>query len=267
MLHILLTLLKIIGIILLVILGILVLSVCVVLFAPFRYHGKASVSGSVESIKAHVKLSWFLHLISGYAIYEENKLDWQVRILWRKLNKEKQKLPEELKEEEPKEETTKEEATKKSIKKTAPKKKKQNIFEKIKYTFRTICDKIKLLIKKKEKLQEFLVDEIHRSAWKSLIQEIVRLLRFIKPKNLILNLHFGFEDPALTGKLLAILSMLYPFYQDHINIEPEFEEQILEGNAFIKGHIRSLHLLIVFWNLFFDKNIKATYNEIQKWER
>lgn len=289
MLHILWMLLKIIGIILLIILGVLVLSVCVVLFVPLRYHGKAEAKGTLDSVKAHLKFSWLLHLVSGYVTYENRETKWQVRILWKKLNVEKkdsqeavfsENVSEDESSKELKTDTEKDESkinesepdklNKKTNGKTSSKKsekQKKNIFEKIKYTFRDFCDKIKALIKKKEKLQEFLTNEIHQSTWRKLKQEIWKLFKFLKPKKLVLNLHFGFANPSVTGKVLAALSMLYPFYLDHINLEPEFDEKILEGDAYIKGTVRGLHLLIVICNLFFDKNIKTTYKAIKNWKR
>lgn len=289
MLHILWMLLKIIGIILLIILGVLVLSVCVVLFVPLRYHGKAEAKGTLDSVKAHLKFSWLLHLVSGYVTYENRETKWQVRILWKKLNVEKkdsqeavfsENVSEDESSKELKTDTEKDKSkinesepdklNKKTNGKTSSKKsgkQKKNIFEKIKYTFRDFCDKIKALIKKKEKLQEFLTNEIHQSTWRKLKQEIWKLFKFLKPKKLVLNLHFGFANPSVTGKVLAALSMLYPFYLDHINLEPEFDEKILEGDAYIKGTVRGLHLLIVICNLFFDKNIKTTYKAIKNWKR
>ena len=289
MLHILWMLLKIIGIILLIILGVLVLSVCVVLFVPLRYHGKAEAKGTLDSVKAHLKFSWLLHLVSGYVTYENRETKWQVRILWKKLNVEKKDSQEAVfsenvsEDESSKELKTDTEKDKSKINESEPdklnkktngktstkksEKQKKNIFEKIKYTFRDFCDKIKALIKKKEKLQEFLTNEIHQSTWRKLKQEIWKLFKFLKPKKLVLNLHFGFANPSVTGKVLAALSMLYPFYLDHINLEPEFDEKILEGDAYIKGTVRGLHLLIVICNLFFDKNIKTTYKAIKNWKR
>lgn len=315
MLHILWMLLKIIGIILLIILGVLVLSVCVVLFVPLRYHGKAEAKGTLDSVKAHLKFSWLLHLVSGYITYENKETKWQVRILWKKLNVEKKDsqkenatknvseneaenkveshdvnsdssktesekcesledtqkgTPVETESAKDKTQHKSDKFNKKTNGKTSSKKskkQKKNIFEKIKYTFRDFCDKIKALIKKKEKLQEFLTNEIHHSSWRRLKQEIWKLFKFLKPKKLVLNLHFGFADPSVTGKVLAALSMLYPFYLDHINLEPEFDEKILEGDAYIKGTVRGLHLLIIICDLFFDKNIKTTYKAIKNWKR
>lgn len=299
MLHILWMLLKIIGIILLIVLGLLVLSVCVVLIVPLRYHGKAEAVGILDSLKAHLKFSWLLHLVSGYVTYEEKELKWQVRILWKKLNLEKKSqetdspedesetVKESQKNTEKKEEKigdsencepmrgksskAKTVETKSSQEKTSQdksaKKQKKNIFEKIKYTFSDFCDKIKSLVKKKEDLENFLRDEIHQASWVRLKQELWRLLKFLRPKKLVLNLHFGFDDPSVTGKVLGVLCMLYPFYLDHINLEPEFDEKILEGDAYIKGTIKGMHLIIVIWNLFFDKNIKTTYKAIKNWKR
>ena len=51
MLHILLLVLKIIGIIIAVILGILVLLVCIVLFTPVCYQGEAACDGTVKGIR------------------------------------------------------------------------------------------------------------------------------------------------------------------------------------------------------------------------
>ncbi len=70
MLHILWMLLKIIGMILLIILGLLVLSICIVLFVPLKYLGKAESFGTVDSIKALLKFSGLLHLFSGYVFFE-----------------------------------------------------------------------------------------------------------------------------------------------------------------------------------------------------
>ena len=292
MLHILLLLLKIIGIMVLIILGVLVLSVCVVLFVPLRYQGEAVIKDGLESLKAHLKFSWFLHLVSGYIIYENKKMDWRVRVLWKKVNtgeeEEKREKPQEIKENKKKHEVMTEEATSKieetadtivgevdkleeitPNKKVSSKKesqKKHRFFDKIKYTIRTICDKIKAFIIKKEKIEEFLTNEIHRVSWNRVLQEITRFLRYIRPKKLVLNLHFGFEDPSVTGKVLGGLSMLYPFYGKHIDITPDFERKVLEGDAFLKGTVRGMHALVIVWNLIFDKNIRRTYKEIQKWK-
>ena len=72
MLHILLGILKIIGIILAVIVGLILLIICVVLFTALRYDFKLAANGDVKNIEADIKFSWLLHLISGFVIYKEH---------------------------------------------------------------------------------------------------------------------------------------------------------------------------------------------------
>ena len=66
MFQIILWILKIIGILLAAILGIAVLLICIVLFVPVRYRIEAESAGTFESIDAHARFSWLLHLFSGY---------------------------------------------------------------------------------------------------------------------------------------------------------------------------------------------------------
>ena len=78
MIHILLMILKIIGIILLVILGILLVLILAVLFVPVRYKADFSWHGEPD---LSLKASWFLHLLSFRAIYTKEGLKFVVRVL------------------------------------------------------------------------------------------------------------------------------------------------------------------------------------------
>ncbi len=91
MLHILLMILKIIGIIIAVILGILVLLICILLFVPLRYEIMAKCDGTLPTLKVKGKITWLLHLVRADAIYKEKKLKWKLRIAWlKKSNVKKQ---------------------------------------------------------------------------------------------------------------------------------------------------------------------------------
>lgn len=136
----------------------------------------------------------------------------------------------------------------------------------IKYTLCKIYANIKALLGKKDKVAEFISDEKHKAALGMVWKEGLRLLRFLKPKKCKANLHFGFDDPCLTGQALAGLGILFPFIGNHVTIIPDFENQILEGDVMISGHIRSVYLVIILWNLFWDKNVRKTYKDIRKFE-
>lgn len=309
MLHILLMILKIIGIIAAVILGFIILAVLVVIFAPLKYTLDAKCQGTLETLNVKIRFSWLFHLISGYCYYEEKETDWQMRIAWKKINikEDEETLPksqknkqendeirsekvseeEEIKpekqvcdDEEPKEEITvgeKEGNEPKRHNRSKVKRKKRSFidniifkiksfFEKIKYTITKIYDNIKLIGEKKDKIIEFLEHEAHRGALSKIKQETLRLIRFLKPKELKGRVHFGFDDPYVTGKVLAGLSILYPFYGNHIIIEPDFSERVLEGDIHVKGKLRGIHEVIIFFHILFNKDIRTTYKHIKNFK-
>ena len=78
MLHILLLILKIIGIIIAVILGLIIVLGLVILFVPIRYSIDADYH---KKAVAHVKVTWLLHLLRGVVSYDE-QLDISVKALW-----------------------------------------------------------------------------------------------------------------------------------------------------------------------------------------
>lgn len=253
MLHIVLMILKIIGIVLAIVLGILLLCLCVVLFIPLRYKVDAAAKGDIDKLRIRGKFNWFFHILSGRFVFDEGVFVSEVKFLGRKL-----KLEEE-------QEHKTEEKQKEGIDSgNRTQKKKMNFLEKLKYTFSNICDRIKVLISTVGKMEEFLTDELHRVAWKRLRREFFRLLKAVKPKQLVINLLLGAEDPALTGKILAGLSMIYPFFPETINIIPDFTQRIFEGELSAKGKIRGVRILQVILNVVFDKNIRATFEDIEK---
>lgn len=140
----------------------------------------------------------------------------------------------------------------------------RKIPEKIKYTFRRICDKIRTLKKQKDRIAAFLRNSMHQNAFSRLIKEVKRLLHFLKPSDASVDLEFGFSDPSYTGYALAGISMIYPMIGEYTQIKPDFEHKVLKGNVFIKGKIRILYGLIFALNMFRDKNVRVTYRHIRK---
>ena len=69
MLGILLTILKIIGIILLVLIGLILLAAAVILLVPIRYHGEGAREEKILS--GNVKLTWLLHMISAVLHFQK----------------------------------------------------------------------------------------------------------------------------------------------------------------------------------------------------
>lgn len=93
MLHIILIILKILGLLLLIVLGILLTVVLLVLLVPVRYQAEGSYNGKV---KGKARITWLLHILSVTVQYEEDVLA-TVRVFGFRIGKPK-KVDSELKE-------------------------------------------------------------------------------------------------------------------------------------------------------------------------
>lgn len=335
MLHILLFILKIIGIILAVILGIVILLISIVLFVPVRYELSGKCDGRLDTLKGKVTVTWLLHLIRLDAYYKNSRLKWRLRIAWIKRTGGQGKAPAAevrgVKEEETDESKQKEASevleSKEEISETCEESRKEHesceetgaesmeevseeesgahetaestqkqgtngeegqradtqrpdsakessgigrkikgIFGKIKQLFQSICDKIRELLEKKDRLSEFIGDEVHVGAFRKAKKEVFHLLKRLNPKKLTANIRYGFDDPCTTGQVLAGLSILYPFFGDHVNIIPDFENRILHGNLYVKGRVHGYYFLILCWNLIWCRHVRQTYKDIKNFE-
>lgn len=312
MLHILILILKIIGIIIAVILGILLLLIAIFLFAPVHYEVQGRCDGDLDSLKGKVQITWLLRLIRADILYKNGKMKWRLRLAWikrgntgtGKKQKEVQTLQEQVEkagisemkeaekteifgtEEEEASQTVRQksahapESEKRKTENGVPEKEKsvdsekngsfyQRILswiQKIKCTFRKLCDKIKALSGKKEKLEEFLRDEVHKGAYHKCKKEFFRLMKHLKPKKADVRIVYGFDDPYYTGQALAVFSVLYPFVGGCISVTPDFEHQVLKGSAYLKGKIYLWHFVQSGWKLIWNRNVRQTYHDIRNFK-
>ena len=91
MLGILLTILKIIGIILLVLLGLILAAAAVILLVPIRYQGEGAREEKILS--GSVKLTWLLHMISANASLSEDGMKIRVCLFGKTIYPKTKKPP------------------------------------------------------------------------------------------------------------------------------------------------------------------------------
>ncbi len=291
MVSILLMILKILGIILLVVLGIILTLVILVLFVPIRYRITAHRKVAEEiPAAAKVKVTWLLHIINAAFCYPEaacvrvrvlcftifrsdkpgkkpksNKKDIQ-KAPAAKEEKEEQsagKIQEELKQEEPKntgdnkqnkDHHRQEEEEEASLIKFL--KKLWSVIKNIKYTIIQIYDKINHIIKNIRYYIKIIKSDTFKRALSVCSVQALSLLKSILPKKLKGKLLIGTGDPAGTGQVLAVYGMLYPLLGNHIDITPDFDRQIVEGDLFIKGKITVFKLIKAAWIVYFNRDLR-----------
>lgn len=278
-----LTILKIIGIILLVILGLLLTGVLTVLLVPLRYEIWLAYR---ESLKAKVSVSWLLRLLEVKAVYDEG-LDVDARVLWfhplrgggeeetsetedseqpqkqlEQLIKQTEKQPEKLSAKEP---TADQNSSDSQIAKadSAPEAKSRwkRISDSGKRLKSRIHRKWNGLRGKITSYRDFVTNERNQRVFFMILGQSKRLLHHLLPKKVLLQADIGFEDPATTGNVLAAASILYAFYGDRIQVTPYFDQEILQGEFEASGRIRLGTLLYLAVKVWFHKDFRMLRKE------
>ncbi len=131
----------------------------------------------------------------------------------------------------------------------APKKKKRKKF--------LFADRIKKICEKASSLREMVEDEENQKAVRLLISRVKYLLHHLRFRKFEGRLAFGFEDPAMVGRTLAVLSLFYPLYGECFTITPVFDHTVFEGEIVLKGHVRLIHILIAGIQLMMNKKIRG----------
>lgn len=131
----------------------------------------------------------------------------------------------------------------------APKKKKRK-----KSSF---ADRIKRICEKASSLRETVEDEENQKAVRLLLSRVKYLLHHLRFRKFEGRLTFGFEDPAMVGRMLAVLSLFYPLYGECFTITPVFDHTLFEGEIALKGHVRLIHILIAGIQLMMNKKIRG----------
>ena len=75
---------------------------------------------------------------------------------------------------------------------------------------------------------------------------------------------FGFEDPSVTGQILAVAGMTCPIHKNRIELRPVFDKKIFETDVKLRGRIRLVVILKEGLELYFDKNVKYM---IKAWKK
>lgn len=296
-----LTILKIIGIVLLCLLGLVLFLFLSVLFVPIRYRFDGSFD-QVLYFKA--KITWFLHVISMSVLYKDNKPVMKLKVFGIPLSflqkagsektekKKKKKIgsnqssvnaSKELKTAVPLDEPIKKEKIEGNHKEDKHESskpvetnikninKEKTIFNRIKNfiykiinTFVYFINKIKQIKENIAYYIEILESEETKAAFKTCKYRLGKLIHHIIPKKFQIHVSYGLEDPSTTAKILAVHSMFYAYIGNYVFLHPDFEEQKLIVQIKGKGRITSAVMGYHFLRVYFDRNCKNFMNLFKK---
>ncbi|MBO5291691.1 MAG: DUF2953 domain-containing protein [Lachnospiraceae bacterium] len=134
----------------------------------------------------------------------------------------------------------------------------------IQYTIRGFCDRIKDMAKQVSYYKAVWESGETRRAFALCKAQLYTVWKDIRPGRLSVHLKAGFDDPSVTGQVLAVHGMLYPWIGQYVMIEPDFEHEILEGRADCRGKITVFVLLLAAGRIYFNQDIRYLLKVLKK---
>ncbi|MBE5972060.1 MAG: DUF2953 domain-containing protein [Lachnoclostridium sp.] len=138
----------------------------------------------------------------------------------------------------------------------------EDAITKISCKYQQICGKVEAGQEKIEQVRTFLADAANRNTIQLLWKQVKKLLCHILPRKISGRVRFGFDDPATTGQILTYVSPFYGFYAKTLELEPVFDEKVIDGELHVKGHIRVASLLWIAIRVFLNKNFRLLLKKV-----
>ena len=133
----------------------------------------------------------------------------------------------------------------------------------VKQRIRRIYRKGQQWNKKKEAILKVYHSQRFAVAKKDVKGYIRQFFHIIKPVKLEGDIHFGFDDPSVTGELLGVMACMLPLYQNYLTICPDFEQACIDGYLRGKGKIYLGALLILLLKILWNKNLIKVTKKVQ----
>ena len=140
-------------------------------------------------------------------------------------------------------------------------------FEKIRYTIRKICDKIKYILKNISFYRELWNDPDTKGLLQHAGKRIGHILKRLRPRKLEVNARVGTGSPDTTGYLYGIYGMILPKLGKGVCITPDFEQAILEGDFKASGHFTIACVLFHSARLLMDKRLQQLKHKIRTFQK
>ena len=249
-----LQILKVIGIVLLVILCLILFLIAVILFVPIFYKADGSYTDKENDMHLNARASWILHIIRFVFKLDGREQDYALKVLFFEVypGKSFKSSLDDNTDDDPDDDTDDDSEDD------------EGLIGKIKYKITSLYDRIRQVIKKIRQILFVLNDERDQETVRELLFRVKVLLKHILPRKGLLRLHIGLGDPASTGQVTGIIYTLYPIYTTHLLLEPDFDEKVTDADLSLKGHIQLIFVVIAAVRIYFNKDIRRLYRQIQQ---
>ncbi len=138
--------------------------------------------------------------------------------------------------------------------------------ERVVHTFQRISHTLHNLRAFMDRWRRFFEDEKVQAGIATAWQDLKKLLKHVSPRKIKGTIRFGFENPATTGEVLAVIGVTCPIHKNVLTVIPDFENQVFEGDLLIKGRVYLFVVLYRALHLYMDKNFKYLMSRVRQKE-
>ena len=293
-LTVLLTILKIVGIVLASVVGLIIVLLLWILLSPIRYKGRIRFDGKPD---ISVRAAYLLHIITVYFDFNGDRKDFSIRLFGHRMKsgeekpsktaRRKRKIKEPAAplteaDADERSESYEETGAQQDIEKqpeqhtmelpvNAEGKKesedKKSIFKKLKDIYNNIVDRLRNIrnkvsdmvnniIDKRDRLSSEINDPANREGLSFAFGLLKKLLKHILPRKHRIYTRFGTGDPAMTGELVGVIYTVAVAANLNVEVVPDFENKVFECDIPFKGRISVIRLVIWALQAYRNKNFR-----------
>lgn len=148
---------------------------------------------------------------------------------------------------------------------------KQSFFEKVKCKIQKIREtkhnlikNLKKLLHQKNEVQKILAKPETKKAIAFAWGQLKHLLKHVLPRKMKGYVAYGADNPATTGQVLGILSVVYARTGMLLEIRPNFQEKQLECDVELKGRIQAVTLLVIAVKVVMNQELRQLIADVKK---
>ena len=98
---------------------------------------------------------------------------------------------------------------------------------------------------------------LKKEILKKILTVILKVFKHCQPRKLSVHGKYGFDDPSYTGLMCAFTNQFYWLFEKYdLDIQPVFDEEVLEGRFLVGGRIWLPYLILVMIGFLITKPIR-----------
>jgi len=104
--------------------------------------------------------------------------------------------------------------------------------------------------------------EYRHDAVSRFVTALKKTIKATAPDKFQFEVEVGAKSAATTGEIIGACAMFYPYYAPYGTINGNFSDEVLKGDAFIKGQFNVATLMLIMLNLIVYKPFRIFTQEI-----